>query len=398
MADGFIVRRGGKAEEVLQTLSPTITKVSETSTSITFTLKNNDPETATLVYRYSSLTGDGESISLATDTTSSNITVSGITIPGTLFVTANATGKIKSNVVEAEYTITFTEATGGDIEEYNLDNKRYRSHTFTSDGDFTVTTLGNGDRNQADFLVVAGGGGGGSRSTTGTTRSAGGGGAGGYQTSLGTSGAESSALQKITLTQTTFSIDVGAGGDGFTTSVTGPTNGSNSKFSTITSIGGGYGSPTDNIGGVHPNGAAGGSGGGAVGAGTGGLGTSNQGRNGGNAGGGSNLSAAGGGGGGAKDAGVNGANDKGGNGGDGLSNILRTGSSETRGGGGGGNAGNGAGLGGAGGGGNSGGASGAGQNGQANTGGGGGAGSAATNGGNGGSGIVVIRYEIAPSV
>ena len=408
MADGFIVRRGGKAEEVLRTSTPDINFVSKTQTEIVVTFKNNDAGEAEIYYGLTAPLTD--TVTLATGATSSNITFSGLaantqfTVSAYALVTDPTTKKIKSEIVSTNITTdapVYTAATGGDIEEYDDGGKRYKSHTFTEDDDFIVTTVGDatGDRNKADFLVIAGGGGGGTRTTSGGSRAAGGGGAGGYQTSLGTSGAESSALSKITLTATTYSIDVGAGGDGSTTTTAQPSNGSNSKFSTITSVGGGYGSAQDNIGGVYPNGASGGSGGGAYHNGTGGAGTSNQGRNGGNGTPGIvNVSIAGGGGGGAKDAGVNGASNKGGNGGDGLPNILRTGSAETRAGGGGGNSAGGAGLGGAGGGGDSGGASGAGQNGAANTGGGGGAGSAAVNGGNGGSGIVVIRYEIAPSV
>jgi hypothetical protein len=407
MADGFIVRRGGKAEEVLQTLSPTITKVSETSTSITFTLKNNDPETATLVYRYSLLTGNGESISLATNTTSSNITVSGITIPGTLFVTANATGKIKSNVVEAEYTITFTAATGGTTEEYDESGKRYKSHTFTSNGTFEVTTVGDSgdDRNKVDYLIIAGGGGAAGEVNTGGGQA--GAGAGGYRTTFGTQGGLGTLDSKVTISAASYGVTVGLGGTGGTARQNG-TQGSNSEVSfptTITATGGGRGPAFDNSGGN------GGSGSGSADRSSPstlyGTGITNQGHRGGESG-----SPIGGGGGGAGqvggDAVDNGANDlRGGVGGDGLSSIIRTGSGEFRaGGGGGGNFNNTSGriAGGNGGGGAGGHGTDSnlknGENGTANTGGGGGGGNGRlgeANGGNGGSGIVIIRYEIAPT-
>jgi hypothetical protein len=100
MADGFIVRRGGKVSEKAET--PTINFVSSTTTSITFTIKNNDAEDATIVYRVDSLTADGESISVAAGVTSGNQTISDLTEGDliTIFATANVEGKVKSNVAE----------------------------------------------------------------------------------------------------------------------------------------------------------------------------------------------------------------------------------------------------------------------------------------------------------
>jgi len=104
MADGFIVRRGGGVTE--QALAPTITEVSVTDSSITFTVTNNDAETATIAFRVSSVTASGQTISLASNTTSSNITVSGLDddTTFTVFATANVTGKVKSEVAEKEIT------------------------------------------------------------------------------------------------------------------------------------------------------------------------------------------------------------------------------------------------------------------------------------------------------
>jgi hypothetical protein len=412
MADGFIVRRGGKVSE--QALAPTITKVSETNTSITFTLKNNDAETATLVYRVSSLTGDGESISVAADTTTSNITVSGLDRSSaiTLFVTANVTGKVKSNVTEANYdAIVFTAATGGTTEGYNLDGKRYKSHTFTSDGDFVVTTAGNGDRNQVDYLIIAGGGGGGGV----FGRGAGGGGAGGYLTTLGATSGNVANKTKFTVTATTFGVVVGAGGlggDGSASDERGFNGNHSSAFGeTATGGGGGGGSKLNS---TDINGRTGGSGGGGAATSitqttSGGAGTSGQGFSGGDgAGDGATQDVqVSGGGGGASAVGVNGnkSNSLSGNGGNGLANLLRTGSNETRAGGGGGGKANtvgSSGTGGTGGGGNGSQANSGGSAGTVNTGGGGGgAGDNTLNartGFAGGAGIVVIRYEIAPSV
>jgi hypothetical protein len=407
MADGFIVRRGGKATE--QALAPTITEVSVTDSSITFTIKNEDTEKAIIRYRIDDIDAEGEIIELAGGATSSNITASELDddTTFTVFATANVTGKVKSNVSQLAITtdkgIVFTAATGGTTLEYDDGGKRYRSHTFTSDGNFVVTTVGNDDRNKVDYLIIAGGGGGG----LGGGGGGGGGGAGGYQTSLGASGADTAALPKFTVTATTFGVVIGSGGAAATTEFGG--NGTNSSVFSIASTGGGGG------GGFESSGLTGGSGGGGGGArtgetpGSGGAGTSLQGTSGGT-GGIKSFEIPGAGGGGSKDAGANATGTAAGKGGDGLANLLRTGSNETRAGGGGGAIGTsgeaGSGTPGTG---ADGGAGGGGRGairnvrsaiaGTANTGSGGGGGSNSTHvSAAGGDGIVIIRYEIAPTV
>ena len=405
MADGFIVRRGGKAEEVLRTTNPSINFVSKTEAQIVVTFTNNDAAEADVFYGLTSpLT---TKVTLATATTSSNITFSGLdqntqyTISAYAIVTDATLKKIKSEIVSTSITtdaLIYTAATGGTTLEYNQGGKRWRSHTFTSDGTFTVTTVGDaeGDRNKVDYLIIAGGGGGGSWISV---AAGGGGGAGGYRTTNGTSGANSSAESKVVVTAQAYSINVGAGGAGGTQNS--GVIGVNSSALGITSIGGG-GGPTGGAA-AETGGSGGGGGGGGVfdtslGAGSG---TANQGTNGGNGfGSGTSSQRAGGGGGGAGVAGTAAGNAVGGNGGNGLSNTLRTGSAETRAGGGGGStqASGGtqgsAGTGGAGAGGHQ-----TKNDASANTGsGGGGIGGTSSQAGNGGSGIVVIRYEIAPSV
>jgi hypothetical protein len=396
MADGFIVRRGGKS--VNQAATPSINFVSKTDESITVTFTNNDAETATIVYRIDSLTTEGESISLASNATSANVTFAGLDddTEYTIFATANVVGKVKSEPASTNITTDvriFTAATGGTTEEYNLDGKRYRSHTFTSDGDFIVTTAGDGDRNKVDVLVIAGGGGGGNVI-------GGGGGAGGYQTTIAPTPGNTTPVTKPTVTVATHSVVVGSGGNGLTGNDRAESGTNSSVLNIIATGGGGGGSGQNDT--TNSNGGTGGSGGGAVyPTRTGGTGTSGQGTNGGDGSG--NDSA--GGGGGASQAGQNAQTSAGGKGGDGLANLLRTGSNETRAGGGGGGARSGSsrvgGNGGSGGGGNGTATSSAGGNGTVNTGSGaGGAGFDGTNvaSGNGGSGIVIIRYEIAPTV
>lgn len=220
-----------------------------------------------------------------------------------------------------------------------------------------------------EYLVVAGGGSGGT--------AGGGGGAGGLLTG-----------STNVFVATSYTVTVGGGGAGGGIAWGGSGNpGSNSVFSSITALGGGYGG--------HGGGGNGGSGGGGA-QGNGGSGTAGQGNAGGN-GNPTNSSYPGGGGGGASTVGVNASGRDGGAGGNGSSSSI-TGSSVTyAGGGGGGTRGNNGGSAGAGGsgGGGAGGATGGGTSGTTNTGSGGGGSGGENSGqpvGAGGSGIVIIRY------
>jgi hypothetical protein len=157
-------------------------------------------------------------------------------------------------------------------------------------------------------LVVAGGGGGG----TGT--GGGGGGAGGviYNSSYSVTPGNS------------YSITVGAGGQGSASGATQATNGSNSVFDSLTAVGGGFGGNESGTAGWR-NGNSGGSGGGGTYNGTGGAGTASQGNTGGNgrsgaSGGGNTWS--GGGGGGAGAVGQAGQVLAGGNGGAGVAYSI----------------------------------------------------------------------------
>jgi hypothetical protein len=271
----------------------------------------------------------------------------------------------------------------------------YWYHTFYSSGTFTPTQ----NLSNVDYLVVAGGGAGGHWQNTG-----GGGGAGGLRCTLGATGGGGSVESKLSLSSTSYTIVVGAGGATKGTYQTPGSQGSNSSISgtgisTISSTGGGGGGS----GYGNNNGAAttGGSGGGGwaidgnmysnVGA----AGTNNQGFSGGDGIISGSFGFAGGGGG----AGEAGNTDGQGQGGDGVATSI-SGSSVTYAGGGGGGkddrAGGTPGDGGDGGGGRGGGGSGnrSATSGTANSGGGGGGGGASgTTVGLGGSGIVIIRYS-----
>jgi len=92
MGEAFIVRRGGVVSET--TAAPTITIVTETDTDVTFTLTNNDDNTAIVTYEIDDEIGGVE---LAAAATSSNITVA--LAEGTYTLTAYATvvGEVASS-------------------------------------------------------------------------------------------------------------------------------------------------------------------------------------------------------------------------------------------------------------------------------------------------------------
>jgi hypothetical protein len=260
-------------------------------------------------------------------------------------------------------------ATGGSI----TTSGDYKIHTFNSSSTFNVTQIG--DVSTVEYLVIAAG-------ASGGTGNGGGGGAGGYRTA-----------SSFSVSQTGYSITVGAGGAGVGggayTALFG-NNGSNSVFSSITSIGGGRGG-----GGSSTSCSIGGSGGGAgtLAVSSGCAGTSGQGNSGGNSAG--APVHPGGGGGGAGASGANGSGSNGGAGGSGSASSI-TGSSIARAGGGGGAVSTNPGTrssGGSGGGGEGGiSGNGGGGTGTTNTGSAGGGGQNSFSG-SGGSGVVIIRYQ-----
>ena len=147
-----------------------------------------------------------------------------------------------------------TEATGGTV----ATSGDFKIHSFTGDGNFVVSQIGNpvGGGSNVDYLVVAGGGGGDNGNSN--RGAAGGGGAGGYRTSFPSPSCNAGAFP---VTVQSYPITVGAGGAGGVA-----VRGSDSIFSTITSTGGGHGFGGDNLtGGGYggsPGGGPGGSGGG----------------------------------------------------------------------------------------------------------------------------------------
>jgi hypothetical protein len=312
-------------------------------------------------------------LGLAAGLWSNTAAITSITFTATANFLANSTFSLYGIAALGTTPTIAPKAYGGN----RIDNDgTYWYHTFTSSGSF-VPQVGL----TCDAILVAGGGGGGGGAIGG------GGGAGGFR-----------ALTSQSVSVTSYTITVGAGGTAAVSQTNG-TQGVDSSFNSLTSTGGGYGAG----GNAGAAGGSGGSGGGAAYTGTTG-GTGNtpstspaQGTNG-NGSGSANF---GGGGGGASAAATNQNGGAGNNTYSAWATATSTGVSGYYAGGGGGGSRNGTagGTGGAGGGGAGSTGDGNGSAGTTNTGsGGGGAGytaSTTNNGGAGGSGIVIIRYTIA---
>lgn len=288
----------------------------------------------------------------------------------------------------------FIVATGGTVTE----SGDYKIHTFNSDANFVVSSVGPtpGVAQQVSYMVVAGGASGGFS----TANAAGGGGAGGFREGkISSDPYTDSPLDAgagLAVTAQSYPVTVGGGGSAPPGSGYDGQAGSNSVFSTITSAGGGGGGRHVEVG--NPGGSGGGGGGGSASGKAGGSGNTPpvsppQGQNGGTGGSPSpdQMSA---GGGGATAVGTNASNPTSGAGGAGATTSISASPVARAGGGGGGGVSGqgGPGAGGTGGGG-AGGNSSAGTAGTTNTGGGGGGGSNSNAGGAGGSGVVVIRYK-----
>lgn len=150
-------------------------------------------------------------------------------------------------------------ASGGTITTYTSGGTTYRVHTFTSNGTFTVNTLGSTAGN-IDVLLVGGGGKGGS--TYGS-------GAGFREIGAGGGGAGGAIFTSTTVTTTSYNLVIGSAGTSG--------NGGNTSGFTRTAFGGGVGGDYF----VTPG--NGGSGGGARSSQSAGTGTAGQGNNGGGA-------------------------------------------------------------------------------------------------------------------
>jgi hypothetical protein len=205
---------------------------SQTSTNVVYTITSTtanddklilDPGTANFTYQSVSV-GSGSKVGNTVELTGFTTNNPAVTIQ----FTAEATYSVTAKAVD-------TGGTYGDSDSSSADS-------IVIQNTYTV-----------DYLVIAGGGGGGGDF-------GGGGGAGGYRhswNSEASGGGSSSETALAVAPSTQYTVTVGAGGNGQTSSATGHSSGSNSVFGSITSLGGGYGNG-DGI----PSGASGGSGGG----------------------------------------------------------------------------------------------------------------------------------------
>ena len=339
------------------------------SNASTITLAGEGFGTANLIVKF---VQSSDSIDTTTTVTPSSSTAASVAVPAAVYNNVTAGNAVTISVTNADGLessgVTHTAIalpSGGTV----TTSGNYRIHSFTSSGTFvnTIASL------SVEYLVIAGGGGGGV-GDVGAVAYGGGGGAGGYRTNVSgqASGGGASAEAALSLSTGNKTVTVGAGGANTSGDNTLGTNGGDSVFDSITSIGGGRGGANE------AEGSSGGSGGGGKESnGAGKDGTSGQGYAGGT---GSESGNRGGGGGGAGSAGGTTT------GGNGVSSNI-TGSAVTRAGGGGSSS-----SGGSGGGGNGGAGGTAGTAGTANTGSGGGAGTVTS--GAGGSGIVIVRYLV----
>ena len=203
-------------------------------------------------------------------------------------VSANGSEKIQGDTADATFSrereaiqLVYVDSTQGWLIESNTDqggaqasyitasggtettSGDYKIHTFTGDGTFTVSSVGNsaGGGDKVSYVVVAGGAGGGGRH-------GGGGGAGGFREGAIPTDpyyparSPLAATDGLTVTAQAYPIDVGGGGSGISGSPydASATNGEASTFSSITSTGGGHGGgyPSNS---AEPGGSGGGGGG-----------------------------------------------------------------------------------------------------------------------------------------
>ena len=150
-----------------------------------------------------------------------------------IYVDATKGWQLINDDVTSQLGGSFYAACGGNT---TLTSGDYKTHIFTSDGNFTISSVGAGPSAQAklEYIVVAGGGASGC-ADAGSAYASAGGGAGGFRSFVCGSSVPINAPAGLELSAATYPITVGAGG-------TFPgTNGGNSVFSTITSTGGGQG-------------------------------------------------------------------------------------------------------------------------------------------------------------
>ena len=220
---------------------PTLSSVSGNiiaSNPSTITLTGTGFGAANLVVLFVQSSDSISETATVTPTSSSSASVS---VPADVYNDVTAGNDVTISVTNSDGlesgTVTHTAValpSGGTV----TTSGNYRIHSFTSSGTFvnTIASL------SVEYLVIAGGGGGGVGDQNAVAYG-GGGGAGGYRTNVAgqTSGRGSSAEAALSLSAGNKTVTVGAGGAGATGDDQLGTNGGDSVFDSITSIGGGRG-------------------------------------------------------------------------------------------------------------------------------------------------------------
>ena len=169
-----------------------------------------------------------------------------------VFTDATQGWKIVNQDTGSTIQPTFISATGGTL----LTSGDFKTHVFTGDGCFVVSSVGNSiGSNSVEYLVVAGGGGGGGGNCN-SQGDGGGGGAGGFRQNY-----PSPTSAGLPVAAQTYPITVGSGGAGSANACSKGALGNNSIFSTITSAGGGGGGSRNTEVQLGSSGGSGGGGG-----------------------------------------------------------------------------------------------------------------------------------------
>jgi hypothetical protein len=238
--------------------SLSVSSVTTTTAVIAFTAPSNDGGSAITNYEFNLNGGAFTALNPADGATP--VTITGLSGGTTYTVTLRAVNIVGVGPASAGLSVTsadsFNAATGGTITDYTEGGLNYRSHTFTSGGTFTLSSIGT---QRSVQIMVQGGGGGGGYTQLGRGFGDGSGGAGGFATST------------MLLPVASYQVTIGGGGSGVGGGGGNGGTGGQSSFGASTSLmfanGGGGGGTCE-----FCCGGGGGGGGASV---SGALGTSN---------------------------------------------------------------------------------------------------------------------------
>lgn len=114
--------------------APSITYVSRTDSTLTFTLTNNDSQTAIIYYEHSDATPDASSVTVAAGATSANLTITGLSsgVSYTVYAQATRVGVESSNVISFTQTTASWTQLGSEYDKSSSSSLRgtYDSSTW----------------------------------------------------------------------------------------------------------------------------------------------------------------------------------------------------------------------------------------------------------------------------